>query len=86
MESQRLAAEYLTKAWGVADAQYDIPSAAEKMASKIFNKFQEILHKEQELVKGSVSGYFTPIAGEKTTGEIFRAITSFIYVKGDVGS
>jgi hypothetical protein len=59
---------------------------AEKMASKIFEKLQEILHKEQELVEGKVSGYFTPIVDEKTAGEIFRAITGIVYVEGEIGS
>jgi hypothetical protein len=140
MESQRLASEYLTKAWGVEDAQYSeevkhmmeeiesifkelkdaddklvskeikdmlknvekefisfgvitssesgrfVPSAAEKMASKIFKKLQEILHKEEELVEGKVSGYFTPIADEKTAGEIFRAITKIVDVQGEIRS
>ncbi|MCI5159189.1 MAG: hypothetical protein D3906_12315, partial [Candidatus Electrothrix sp. AUS1_2] len=140
MESQRLAAEYLTKAWGVEDAQYVeevqhmieeiesifkdlmkedekfvskeikdmlkdlekdfvsfgvmasstsgrfMPSAAEKMASKIFDKLEEILHKEQKLVEGTISGYFTPVADEKTAGEIFRVITEIVHVKGGIRS
>jgi biotin-(acetyl-CoA carboxylase) ligase len=119
MESQRLAAEYITKVWGVAGSQYDkevenmmeeirsifkelmdaddtlvsqkiknalksvekdfialnvmatsksgrfMPSAAEKMASKIFKKLNEIIKVEQEVVEKSVSGYFMPIADER---------------------
>ncbi|MCI5139994.1 MAG: hypothetical protein D3922_16655, partial [Candidatus Electrothrix sp. AR1] len=113
MESQRLAALYLMKAWGVADPNYVeevketvdqtekiykelyeadeklvskeikeklkkvekdfiafsvmatsttgrfMPSAAEKMASKIFNELRTILKMEEKLVEGNVS-YFTP--------------------------
>lgn len=116
MESQRLAALYLMKAWGVADSDYEtelkqvvdqtekiykelleadekfvskeikeklrniekefivfsvmansdtgrfMPSAAEKMASKIFKELRSILDMEQKLVEGTVSGYFTPVA------------------------
>ena len=139
MESQRLAALYLMKAWGVADPNYEeevkevvdqteklykelfeadeklvskeikeklkkvekdfiafsvmatstsgrfMPSAAEKMASKIFDELRTILKMEEKLVEGAVS-YFTPIADEKTAGEIFRAITGIVYVKGEIGS
>ncbi|MCI5208443.1 MAG: hypothetical protein D3910_06535 [Candidatus Electrothrix sp. ATG2] len=140
MESQRLAALYLMKAWGVADPNYDeevkevveqtekiykelleadeklvskeikeklkkvekdfiafsvmatsnsdrfMPSAAEKMASKIFKELRTILEMEQKLVEGTISGYFTPVADEKTAGEIFRAITGIVHVKGEMGS
>ncbi|MCI5132075.1 MAG: hypothetical protein D3904_11265, partial [Candidatus Electrothrix sp. EH2] len=129
MESQRLAALYLMKAWGVADPNYEeevkelveqteniykelleadeklvskeikeklkkvekeftafsvmatrdsgrfMPSAAEKMASKIFQELRLLLDMEQKLVEGTVLGYFTPVADEKTAGEIFRVIT-----------
>ncbi|WLE98645.1 MAG: hypothetical protein QTN59_07350 [Candidatus Electrothrix communis] len=140
MESQRLAALYLIKAWGVDDPDYEeevkevvdqtekiykelleadeklvskeikellqkvekdfiafsvmatsetgrfMPSAAEKMASKIFKALRDILKKEQKLVEGTVSGYFTPIADEKTAGEIFRAITGIVCVEGEIKS
>ncbi|WP_446008334.1 hypothetical protein [Candidatus Electrothrix sp.] len=140
MESQRLAALYLMKAWGIADSDYEtelqqivdqtekiykelfeadeklvsqeikerlkkvekefiafsvmaksdsgrfMPSAAEKMASKIFEELREILEMEQKLVEGTVSGYFTPIADEKTAGEIFRAITGIVHTKGGIKS
>ena len=126
MESQRLAAIYLMKAWGVADDDYGqevkeivdqtekvykelleadeklvsqdiktklqgiekdfisfsvmatstsgrfMPSAAEKMATKIFKTLRSILDMEEKLVEGTVSGYFIPLADEKTAGEIFR--------------
>ncbi|WP_339137749.1 MAG: hypothetical protein WGN25_06445 [Candidatus Electrothrix sp. GW3-4] len=138
MESQRLAALYLIKAWGLADSDYEtelkeivdqtekiykelfeadeklvskeikeklkkvekefiafsvmaksdsgrfMPSAAEKMASKIFEELRTILNMEQKLVEGTVSGYFTPIADEKTAGEIFRVITEIVYVEGEL--
>ncbi|RWX51788.1 hypothetical protein VU01_10817, partial [Candidatus Electrothrix marina] len=45
-----------------------MPSAAEKMASKIFDELRTILKMEEKLVEGSVS-YFTPIADEKTAGD-----------------
>ncbi|MGB5685042.1 MAG: hypothetical protein WBM35_04465 [Candidatus Electrothrix sp.] len=140
MESQRLAALYLMKAWGVTDSDYEtevkevveqtekiykelleadeklvskeikeelkkvekdfiafsimatsetgrfMPSAAEKMATKIFNALRDILKKEQQLVEGTVSGYFMPIADEKTAGEIFRAITKIVAIEGDIRS
>jgi hypothetical protein len=140
MESQRLAALYLMKAWGVTDSDYEteikevveqtekiykalleadeklvskeikeqlqkvekdfiafsvmaksdsgrfMPSAAEKMATKIFNALRSILNMEQKLVEGTVSGYFTPIADEKTAGEIFRVLTGIVPVKGEIGS
>jgi hypothetical protein len=140
MESQRLAALYLMKAWGVANSDYEtelkkivdqtesiykelleadekfvskeikeklkkvekdfiafsvmansssgrfMPSAAEKMASKIFEELRAILDMEQKLVEGTVSSYFTPIADEKTAGEIFRAITGIVYIEGGVRS
>ncbi|MCI5125357.1 MAG: hypothetical protein D3925_12995 [Candidatus Electrothrix sp. AR5] len=140
MESQRLAALYLIKAWGVDDPDYEeevkevvdqtekiykelleadekfvskeikeklkkvekdfiafsvmatsttgrfMPSAAEKMASKIFKELRSILKMEQKLVEGTVSGYFTPIADEKTAGEIFRAITKIVDVQGEIKS
>ena len=140
MESQRLAALYLMKAWGVADPNYEeevkevvdqtekiykelleadeklvskeikeklrkvekdfiafsvmatsktgrfVPSAAEKMASKIFKELRTILDMEQKLVEGTVSGYFTPIADEKTAGEIFRVTTGIVHTKGEIGS
>ncbi|MCI5166962.1 MAG: hypothetical protein D3903_12930 [Candidatus Electrothrix sp. GM3_4] len=139
MESQRLAALYLMKSWGVTDPDYEeevkeivaqtekiykelmeadeklvskeikeqlkkvekdfiafsvmatsksgrfMPSAAEKMASKIFQEFRTILEMEQKLVEGTVS-YFMPIADEKTAGEIFRVITGIVPVVGEVGS
>ena len=62
-----------------------MPSAAEKMASKIFDELRTILKMEAKLVEGAVS-YFTPIADEKTAGEIFRAITGIIYVTGEIES
>ena len=140
MESQRLAALYLIKAWGVDDPDYEeevkevvdqtekiykelleadeklvskeikellqkvekdfiafsvmatsttgrfMPSAAEKMATKIFEALRDILKKEQKLVEGTVSGYFTPIADEKTAGEIFRVITGIVCVEGEIKS
>ncbi|MCI5207637.1 MAG: hypothetical protein D3910_02325, partial [Candidatus Electrothrix sp. ATG2] len=140
MESQRLAALYIMKAWGVADPNYEeevkevveqtekiykellkadeklvskeikeklkkvekdfiafsvmatsnsgrfMPSAAEKMASKIFKELRTILDMEQKLVEGTVSGYFTPIADEKTAGEIFRTITGIVHVEGEIES
>ena len=140
MESQRLAALYLIKAWGVDDPDYEeevkevvdqtekiykelleadeklvskeikeklrkvekdfiafsvmatsttgrfMPSAAEKMASKIFKELRSILKMEEKLVEGTVSGYFTPIADEKTAGEIFRAITKIVAVAGEIRS
>lgn len=140
MESQRLAALYLMKAWGVTDSDCEtevkevveqtekiykelleadekfvskeikdelrnvekefitfsvmatsttgrfMPSAAQKMADKIFNVLQEILRKEQKLVEGTVSGYFTPIADEKTAGEIFRVTTGIVHVEGEIKS
>ncbi|RWX45203.1 Type IV pili methyl-accepting chemotaxis transducer N-term [Candidatus Electrothrix aarhusensis] len=140
MESQRMAALYLIKAWGVDDPDYEkevkniveqtekiykelleadeklvskeikeqlqkvekdfiafsvmatsttgrfMPSAAEKMATKIFKALRDILKKEQKLVEGTVSGYFTPIADEKTAGEIFRVLTEIVHVKGEIGS
>ncbi|XOF34637.1 MAG: hypothetical protein ACL93V_04930 [Candidatus Electrothrix sp. YB6] len=139
MESQRLAALYLMKAWGVADSNYEeeikevvdqtekiykelleedeklvskeikeklkkvekqfiafsvmatsdsgrmMPSAAEKMATEIFEELKTILDMEQTLVEGSVS-YFIPIADEKNAGEIFKAITEIAYVHGEVKS
>jgi predicted RNA-binding protein with EMAP domain len=140
MESQRLAALYLMKAWGVADSNYEeevkevvdqtekiykdlleekdeklvsqeikeklkkveqefisfsvmatrksgrfMPSAAEKMASKIFEELKNILDMEQTLVEGNVS-YFIPIADEKSAGEIFRATTGIVSVNGEVTS
>jgi hypothetical protein len=135
MESQRLAALYLMKAWGVPDPNYDeevkqvvdqtekiykelleadeklvskeikeklksvekdfiafsvmakstsgrfMPSAAAKMASKIFERIQEILLMEQKLVEGNISGYFMPIADEKTMGEIFKGITGIVHIE-----
>jgi hypothetical protein len=63
-----------------------MPSAAEKMASKIFKELRAILDMEQKLVEGTVSGYFTPIADEKTAGEIFRITTGIVHVKGEIGS
>ena len=140
MESQRLAALYLMKAWGVADAEYEkeikevveqtekiykelleadeklvskeikeqlkkvekeftafsvmatsdsgrfMPSAAEKMASKIFQELRSILKMEEKLVEGTVSGYFTPVADEKTAGEIFRALTGIVHTQGGIKS
>ena len=140
MESQRLAALYLMKAWGVADSNYEeevketvdqtekiykelleadeklvskkikvqlktvekdfisfsvmatsttgrfMPSAAEKMATKIFKAVRTVLDMEQELVEGTVSGYFTPIADEKTTGEIFRITTGIVPTEGGIRS
>jgi hypothetical protein len=62
-----------------------MPSAAEKMASKIFNELRKILKMEEKLVEGAVS-YFTPIADEKTAGEIFRITTGIVHVKGEIGS
>jgi hypothetical protein len=139
MESQRLAALYLMKSWGVVDPNYDkevkgivdqtekiykellkadekfvskeikeqlqkvekdfiafsvmatsttgrfMPSAAEKMATKIFKTLHEILNKEQKFVEGNVS-YFTPIADEKTAGEIFRVLTGIVRVEGEIKS
>ncbi len=139
MESQRLAALYLMKAWGVDDPDYEeevkeivvqtekiykelleedeklvskeikeklkkvekdfiafsvmatsksgrfMPSAAEKMASKIFDELRTILKMEEKLVEGAVS-YFTPIADEKTAGEFFRAITKIVDVEGEIKS
>ena len=139
-ESQRLAAIYLMKAWGVTTPNYVkevqevvdhtektykellgadekfvskeikeelkkvekdfiafsimatsetgrfMPSAAEKMATKIFKALRSILTMEQKLVEGTVSGYFTPIADEKTAGEIFRAITKIVAVAGEIRS
>ncbi len=140
MESQRLAALYLMKAWGVADPNYEeevkevvdltekiykelleadeklvskeikeklkkvekdfiafsvmatsksgrfMPSAAEKMATKIFKELRTILDMEQKLVEGTVSSYFMPIADEKSAGEIFRATTGIVNVKGKIES
>ncbi|WLE98643.1 MAG: hypothetical protein QTN59_07340 [Candidatus Electrothrix communis] len=140
MESQRLAAIYLMKAWGVTTPNYVeevqevvdqtekiykelfeadeklvskeikdqlkkvekdfiafsvmatsttgrfMPSAAEKMATKIFKALRVILDKEQKLVEGTVSGYFTPIADEKTAGEIFRVITGIVHGEGGIKS
>ncbi|MCI5221576.1 MAG: hypothetical protein D3924_02550 [Candidatus Electrothrix sp. AR4] len=140
MESQRLAALYLMKAWGVPDPEYDeevkqivdqtekiyqelleadekleskeikeslkrvekdfiafsvmatsksgrfMPSAAEKMASKIFDELRVILDMEEKLVEGSVSGYFMPIADEKTAGEIFKAISEIVPTEEYIGS
>ncbi|XCN72368.1 MAG: hypothetical protein Q3M24_19045 [Candidatus Electrothrix aestuarii] len=140
MESQRLAALYLMKAWGTADPDYEtelkqvvdqtekiykelleadeklvskeikdnlkgvekefisfsvmaksdsgrfMPSAAAKMANKIFAELRSILDKEEKLVEGMVSGYFTPVADEKTAGEIFRVITGIIHVNGGIKS
>ena len=63
-----------------------MPSAAEKMASSLFETIQGILKQEQELVEGKVSGYFMPIADEKTAGEIFRAITKIVAVAGEIRS
>lgn len=125
MESQRLAALYLMKAWGVTDSDYEteikqvveqtekiynelleakeefvskeikeklkkterdfiafsvmatsnsgrfMPSAAAKMATKIFKALRSILDMEQKLVEGKISGYFMPLADEKNAGEIF---------------
>ncbi|MCI5166960.1 MAG: hypothetical protein D3903_12920 [Candidatus Electrothrix sp. GM3_4] len=139
MESQRLAALYLIKSWGVTDPNYDgevkgivaqtekiykellkadeklvskeikeqlkkiekdfiafsvmatsksgrfMPSAAEKMATKIFEILREILDKEQKLVEERVS-YFMPIADEKTAGEIFRVITEIVAITGEIRS
>ncbi|MCI5221577.1 MAG: hypothetical protein D3924_02555, partial [Candidatus Electrothrix sp. AR4] len=140
MESQRLAALYLMKAWGVVDPDYDeevkqivdqtekiykelleadeklvskeikeslkrvekdfiafsvmatsksgrfMPSAAEKMATKIFKELKTILDMEEKLVEGSVSGYFMPIADEKTAGEIFKVITEIAHPEDYIGS
>lgn len=140
MESQRLAALYLMKAWGTADSDYEtelkqvvdqtekiykelleadeklvskeikenlknvekdfisfsvmasstsgrfMPSAAAKMANKIFTELRSILDQEEKLVEGTISGYFTPIADEKTAGEIFRVITEIVHVKGGIRS
>lgn len=63
-----------------------MPVAAEKSADKIHDKIQEILHMEQELVEGKVSGYFLPIADEKTAGEIFRSFTGIVQVQGGIKS
>ena len=63
-----------------------MPSSAEKMASSLFETIQAILKEEQKLVEGKISGYFTPIADEKTAGEIFRAITGIVYVQGEIAS
>ncbi len=140
MESQRLAALYMMKAWGVADSDYEselkqvvdqtekiykelleadeklvskeikkqikstekafiafsvmaqstsgrfMPSAAAKMANKIFKKLTEILQMEQKFVEGSISGYFMPIADEKNAGEIFKVISEVEIIKGEIGS
>ncbi|MCI5123140.1 MAG: hypothetical protein D3925_01355 [Candidatus Electrothrix sp. AR5] len=140
MESQRLAAEYMTKAWAVAGPQYDeevrkmveeigsifkelmgaddtlvskeikdelksvekdfialevmatsksgrfMPSSAEKMASKIFKKLNEIIGMEEKLVEGSVSGYFMPIANEKNVEDTFKVITERIVIQDEVVS
>ncbi|CAK8712368.1 Type IV pili methyl-accepting chemotaxis transducer N-term [Candidatus Electrothrix laxa] len=140
MESQRLAALYLMKAWGVTNSDYEtevkevveqtekiykelletddklvseeikeelkkvekdfiafsvmarsdsgrfMPSAAEKMATKIFNTLRDILKKEQKLVEGTVSGHFTPIADEETAGEIFRVLTGIVHTEGGTKS
>ncbi len=132
MESQRMAAEYLTKAWGVTDAGYDeevkhmveetekifkelleadeklvsseikeklkdvekdfialgvklkstsgrfMPTFAEKSASKIYDKVNDILHMEIKLVEGTVSGYFIPVADEESKSnnlEIIKEIS-----------
>ncbi|MCI5150361.1 MAG: hypothetical protein D3916_13410 [Candidatus Electrothrix sp. MAN1_4] len=137
MESQRLAAIYLMKAWGVADPNYQdevkeivdqteknyqelleadeklvsgeikgqlksiekdfisfsvmatstsgrfMPSAAEKMATKIFKTLRSILDMEEKLVEGTVSGYLVPVADEETSGEIFRVLIGRIYVEED---
>ncbi|MCI5144799.1 MAG: hypothetical protein D3923_04560 [Candidatus Electrothrix sp. AR3] len=133
MESQRLAAIYLLRAWGIDDPHYDkvvkhvldgidniykelmaadeklvsldikeklkatkkefavfgvmtksttgrfMPVKAAKMASNLFEIMQEILHMEKELVEGSVSGYFLPIATEGNAGGIFEKITQIVY-------
>jgi len=63
-----------------------MPSAAEKMASKIFKELRAILDMEQKLVEGTVSGYFTPIADEKTAGEIFRITTGIVHAEGGIRS
>jgi hypothetical protein len=63
-----------------------MPSAAEKMATKIFKAVRTVLDMEQELVEGTVSGYFTPIADEKTTGEIFRITTGIVHAEGGIRS
>ena len=62
-----------------------MPSAAEKMASKIFNELRKILKMEEKLVEGAVS-YFTPIADEKTAGEIFRITTGIVPTEGGIRS
>ena len=63
-----------------------MPSAAAKMANKIFTELRSILDQEEKLVEGTISGYFTPIADEKTAGEIFRVITEIVHVKGGIRS
>lgn len=138
MESQRLAALYLMKAWGVTDSDYEteikqvveqtekiynelleakeefvskeikaklkkvekdfiafsvmatsnsgrfMPSQAAKMATKIFKALRSILDMEQKLVEGKISGYFIPVADEKTAGEIFRVLTGRVYAQGEI--
>jgi alanyl-tRNA synthetase len=140
MESQRLAALYMMKAWGVADAAYEkevkeivdqtenaykelleadeklvsgeikeklksierdfisfsvmatstsgrfMPSAAEKIATKIFKTLRSILDMEEKLVEGTVSGYFVPVADKEAAGEIFRVLTGMVHAEGGIAS
>lgn len=139
VESQRLAAMYLLKAWGIDDPHYEkvvqhtldetdqvyeklmsadeklvskeikeelkeskkkfiafgfmakrksghfMPAEAAKMADELHDMLGEILHMQRTLVEGSVS-YFTPIADEKSAGEIFRVITEFVHINEEVKS
>lgn len=129
MESQRLAALYLMKAWDVANPNYEeevkeavdqtekiyhelleaneevvsqeikkklkhvekdfiafsvmatsksgrfMPSAAEKMSTKIFNELRIILEMEKKLVEGTISDYFRPVAEENTVDYFFITLT-----------
>ena len=57
----------------------------EKIPSFV-EKLKEILAMEQKLVEGNVSGYFMPIADEKSAGEIFKVITEIVTIEKEIGS
>ena len=140
MQSQRLAAIYLLKAWGIDDEHYNrvvqrilseteqayskllnadekfvskeirdtikesrkdflsfsimakstsgrfIPTKATQIADKLYDMLRDILHRTRELVESNVSVLFIPIAEEKTTEEIFKAMTESVHVTGGIKS
>ena len=61
-----------------------MPSSAEKMASKIFKKLNEIIRGEEKLVEGSMSGYFMPIANEKNVEDTFKVISELVVIKDEM--